>query len=184
MGRWVAEASEDLPPGPKLNLGCGMDIRDPGDGWVNLDYLPIDPDVVVWDLECGDPLPWADHTFKAILLVDVLEHIPHRSPKVKGEFFFWLMEQLLRVSAPGAKWVVCSPAPPQSLASAGHTRLIDRGTFLEWETTEPDSSAEAQYLSLLPRLRLLQYSVLRKWNWRQPVWFGRACAYGMVWEVV
>jgi hypothetical protein len=185
--RWVAEATEAfVPPGKgrKLNLGCGMDIRDPKEGWVNLDYIALDPSVMEWDLECGKPLPYPDRYFEVIMMVDVLEHMPHRTPAVKGEFMFWLLAEMLRVSKPGAYWIVCSPAPPASLASAGHTRLIDQGTFHEFSTTEPDSSAEYQSLSDYPRLRLLRYDVLRKWNWRQPVWFGRACSYGMVWEVV
>ena len=57
---------------PRLNLGCGTDIRA---GWVNLDSSAQIPGVdVVHDLELR-PFPFADEAFAFILAQDVLEHM-------------------------------------------------------------------------------------------------------------
>ena len=58
--------------GPRLNLGCGTDIRE---GWINLDASHQIPGVdVVHDLEVR-PFPFADEAVSFILAQDVLEHM-------------------------------------------------------------------------------------------------------------
>jgi SAM-dependent methyltransferase len=56
---------------PRLNLGCGTDIRA---GYVNLDLAPLPGVDVVHDLDVL-PLPFEDETFEEIVAQDVLEHV-------------------------------------------------------------------------------------------------------------
>ncbi len=56
---------------PKLNLGCGNEIRP---GWINLDRKGLPGVDVVHDLETL-PLPFPADTFDYILCQDVLEHV-------------------------------------------------------------------------------------------------------------
>ena len=59
--------------GSKLNLGCGLDIKN---GWINLDKSALPGVDVVHDLE-QLPLPFPDNHFDEILCQDVLEHIEY-----------------------------------------------------------------------------------------------------------
>ena len=57
----------------KLNLGCGMDIKQ---GWVNLDSIGVPGVDVVHDIE-KLPLPFGAEVFDEILAQDVLEHVDY-----------------------------------------------------------------------------------------------------------
>ncbi|MDP3779170.1 MAG: class I SAM-dependent methyltransferase [bacterium] len=57
----------------KLNLGCGIDIKE---GWINLDSINIPGVDVVHDIE-KLPLPFGDGEFDEILAQDVLEHVDY-----------------------------------------------------------------------------------------------------------
>ncbi len=59
----------------RLNLGCGDDIKD---GYVNVDFRPVHPGVVVADL-ASFPWQWKDETVDEVLMYDFLEHFPYRS---------------------------------------------------------------------------------------------------------
>jgi SAM-dependent methyltransferase len=72
----VNSARDDIgtaPPGRRLNLGCGTDIRA---GWVNLDRAALPGVDVVHDLDVL-PLPFADGAFAHICAKDVLEHVDY-----------------------------------------------------------------------------------------------------------
>ena len=59
-----------------LNLGCGHRFhRD----WVNIDFYPIAPDVIVHNLL--EKLPFADHSFEAVYHSHVLEHFSKEDGK-------------------------------------------------------------------------------------------------------
>jgi ubiquinone/menaquinone biosynthesis C-methylase UbiE len=57
----------------KLNLGCGLDIKE---GFVNLDSKKLPGVDVVHNIECA-PLPFNDEEFDYILCQDVLEHVEY-----------------------------------------------------------------------------------------------------------
>lgn len=77
---------------PKLNVGCGRNIRD---GWINLDSFPLPGVDLVADLETCDrqPLPLADNSIDELLLSHVIEHIHKPLP---------MMQELWRVARAGA----------------------------------------------------------------------------------
>lgn len=64
---------QDANTAPRLNLGCGRDIRP---GWVNLDHARLPGVDVVHDLE-RLPLPFEDEHFEHINAKDVLEHVEY-----------------------------------------------------------------------------------------------------------
>jgi SAM-dependent methyltransferase len=79
----------------KLNLGCGLDIRD---GWVNLDSAELPGVDVVHDLSVL-PLPLEDSRFSEVLCQDVLEHVD----------FAAVLRDVHRVLKPGGRVVIRSP---------------------------------------------------------------------------
>lgn len=170
--RLTYELSEfEVPPGMKLNLGCGADIRPMKDGWTNLDKYPQDAAVLEWDVETGY-LPFEDDYFDHILSLDFFEHIPHRSPTQEkdGELFFQIVGDLLRVSKDGATWLIITPARPESLDGAGHCRLVTEGTWAAW--SQPASSSERTKALLDGRLVLEKIINVRQWTLNK--FFGRA----------
>lgn len=74
---------------PRLNLGCGADLRP---GYVNHDFRPRGGVEVVHDLN-SFPWPWAANTFEEIYASHVLEHLFDR---------LRTLEEIWRIGAPGA----------------------------------------------------------------------------------
>lgn len=83
----------------KLNVGCGRNILD---GWTNIDSCSLPGVDTVADLEnCRNaPLPFEENSVDEFLLSHVLEHIRQPLP---------LMEELWRVSKPGASMTIRVP---------------------------------------------------------------------------
>lgn len=73
----------------KINLGCGLDIKD---GWENYDYFSQDPSVKFLDMN-SIPWIWEDNSVDAINMQECLEHI-------KVEPFLVIME-CYRILKPG-----------------------------------------------------------------------------------
>jgi GT2 family glycosyltransferase/glycosyltransferase involved in cell wall biosynthesis/predicted SAM-dependent methyltransferase len=70
--RATGRLPETLPEIVRLNLGCGLDVRD---GFINIDLYSDDPRVVGMDIRHID-LP--DSTADQIIASDIIEHFPHR----------------------------------------------------------------------------------------------------------
>lgn len=79
----------------KLNLGCGLDIRD---GWVNLDSADLPGVDVVHDLGVV-PLPFEHDRFSEVLCQDVLEHVDYAP----------VLRDVHRILRPGGRVLIRSP---------------------------------------------------------------------------
>ncbi len=119
-----------LPPGRKLNLGCGRDIRPPSEGWTNLDVVRLPGVDVVHDI-FRRPYPFPDGHFSYILASHVLEHIPQRIGDADG--LLHVVDELHRILAPGGILHVKVPHPDIGaaayFANPTHYRIISPGTF-------------------------------------------------------
>jgi predicted SAM-dependent methyltransferase len=82
-------SSNEEPSGPRLNVGCGVDVRP---NWVNLDKVDYGGNQI-WDLN-EFPWPFPDNHFEEVLCAHVLEHV---------ENFNLTITEIWRVSRPGAK---------------------------------------------------------------------------------
>jgi predicted SAM-dependent methyltransferase len=99
-------------PGPKLNLGCGYDVRPASAGWVNVDAYNRAPDVLPMDLT-ETPWKFADDSFDLVYASHVLEHVPldfrmHASG-ARRDILFDVMEEVWRVLRPGRPLVMRVP---------------------------------------------------------------------------
>jgi ubiquinone/menaquinone biosynthesis C-methylase UbiE len=59
----------------KLNLGCGLDVRD---GYINVDVRKTHPKVLVLDLEKELLRPFPDNSAEEIIAKDFIEHLSWR----------------------------------------------------------------------------------------------------------
>ena len=57
-----------------LNLGCGTDIREPGNGWINIDVRKLSGVNQICDVR---HLPFKDESVNYILASDILEHFSY-----------------------------------------------------------------------------------------------------------
>lgn len=82
-----------------LNAGCGTHYAD---GWVNTDVWQnheTRPDVL---LKIGEPYPFEDNTFDAVLMSHVLEHIAWAEVPA-------FLKDMSRVAKPGAPMLIVCP---------------------------------------------------------------------------
>lgn len=59
----------------KLNLGCGLDIRE---GYINIDVRKVHPKILVLDLEKELLKPFPDNSAEEIIAKDFIEHLSWR----------------------------------------------------------------------------------------------------------
>lgn len=101
----------------RLNLGCGNRKLE---GFLNVDSQPhCQPDQTV-NLEML-PWPWPDNSAEEIFMSHVLEHLG-----ATPEIYLGIIQELYRVSAPGAKITIIVPHPRSDnyLADPTHVRPI------------------------------------------------------------
>lgn len=115
----------------KLNLGCGIDIKQ---GWVNLDCARISGVDVVHDIE-KLPLPFGDEEFDEIMAQDVLEHVAY-IPVVKD---------LHRILKKGGSLRIRTPhfTSKNNFIDPTHRRLFSVSTW-DFFAKSPSVSAYAQ----------------------------------------
>jgi ubiquinone/menaquinone biosynthesis C-methylase UbiE len=65
-----------MKPTVKLNLGCGLDIRD---GYINIDIRKVHPKILVLDLEKELLKPFPDNSAEEIIAKDFIEHLSWRA---------------------------------------------------------------------------------------------------------
>lgn len=97
--------------GPKLNLGCGYDVRDAAAGWTNMDGYVALPGVLQHDL-LKFPWPFPDDRFALVYCSHVLEHVPafpSEKPGPKRDVLFDVMEEIHRVLRPDGLLVIRVP---------------------------------------------------------------------------
>lgn len=97
--------------GPKLNVGCGHDVRPPGADWVNMDGFIVHPGVTRHDV-LKFPWPFPDAHFDLVYCSHVLEHIPPivgTKADIKRDIFFDVMEEIHRILKPGG--LLCIRVP-------------------------------------------------------------------------
>jgi SAM-dependent methyltransferase len=64
-----------MKPTVKLNLGCGLDIRE---GYINIDIRKVHPKILVLDLEKELLKPFPDNSAEEIIAKDFVEHLSWR----------------------------------------------------------------------------------------------------------
>ena len=101
----------------KLNLGCGVDIKE---GWVNLDSAALPKVDVVHNIE-NLPLPFADNEFDRILAQDVLEHVE----------YIPVLKDLHRILKPGGSLTVRVPhfTSKNNFVDPTHKKLFSVSTW-------------------------------------------------------
>lgn len=164
--------------GRRLNLGCGNRSLP---GFVNLDVMDGDGVDVVHDLETDD-LPFDPDTFDFIFIKSLLEHMPHRVPRVRGEFMFHLINDLIGVSKDGAYWDCRHPCNPFALQAVDHPRVIARATFDPW-TRDRSKLGSLEATDEKPgNLVFISQKNIRKWPMDQS--FGRTGFHHLIYRVI
>ena len=83
----------------KLNLGCGLGIRD---GYINIDVRKVHPKILVLDLEKELLKPFPDNSAEEIIAKDFIEHLSWR---VVEDF----LKDCYRVLKPGGRMYIQVP---------------------------------------------------------------------------
>ena len=157
----------------KINLGCGRDIRE---GFVNVDKFPGEGVDRIIDVERDLLRGFKSDTFGYVFARDFLNHLPHRSMHMEGEFWDLFISDLIRISEKGAIWEFIHPCRPASLENGGHCRIVGLGSFNYWLMGKEMNSLEAQNVD--GSLRVLAKHNIRAWP--NP----RAVFWDIVFEVV
>jgi len=126
----------------QLNVGCGHDVRA---GWVNLDVAALPGVDVVHDLS-SLPWPFPANRFDEIIMINVLEHL---------ENIVRNMEELHRISAPGARLTIRVPFwnSPDFASDPTHKSRFNEVTFDFFDPTTRHGRERAYYSSAKFRIR-------------------------------
>lgn len=128
----------------KLNVGCGKDIRP---DYVNLDVADLPGVDTVHDLT-KFPWPFANNSFDAIELINVLEHLPDTIAT---------LEELHRIARHDAEITVRVPFwnSPDMLADPTHKRSFSERTLNFFDPAYPECNDRPYYTSA-------RFSIVRK----------------------
>lgn len=135
--------------GPKLNLGCGVDVRPAGEGWVNVDHYDA-PGVVNWDLWTF-PYPLDDDSFDYVLLSHVVEHLPFVRVcrnGVEKDLLIAVLEEVYRVCRDGAIVDIYTPNGTDKMfySNPEHSRpFLCQGLFGLCEAREIKLTSEFRF---------------------------------------
>lgn len=127
------------PSAPKLNLGCGRDVRD---GYVNVDgFVGDDPRVTHMDFT-RTPWAWEDDSFDEIYASHVLEHVPHvyedAANGTRRDVLFAVMEEAHRVLRPGGIFHIRVPYGRDPAIAWGHPQHYRAFFHTTWDYFKPD----------------------------------------------
>ncbi|MCK9272046.1 class I SAM-dependent methyltransferase [Candidatus Gracilibacteria bacterium] len=102
----------------KLNMGCGMDIKD---GYLNVDSINLPGVEKVYDFEIF-PYPFEDSTFDEIYCSHILEHMSDLGK---------VMEEFTRIGKNGCQIKIKVPffASPNAYGDYTHKRSFNTNTF-------------------------------------------------------
>lgn len=148
------------PAGPKLNVGCGQDIRPKSDGWTNMDFLPLSGVDAVHDM-MEFPWPFPNDSFAYVYASHVLEHVPHYVPGKKRDGFLLWMEELHRVLRPDGIFQCKVPYYRHDgyWSDPTHTRTIHPSVFTYFEPQGFYTPARFETLSI-EKLPFQGFSIL------------------------
>lgn len=108
----------------KLHIGCGNHRLD---GWVNIDANPAcQPDKVMSLPDDSLLLEFDENTVDEIYSSHALEHMPR---------FLDVVEQMWRVSKPGALWTIEVPHERHEIGNPYHVNRFTEWTFRFFEPT-------------------------------------------------
>lgn len=118
----------------KLNLGCGTDTLP---GYVNVDSAKLPGVDVVHNLT-DFPWPFSDGEADEMILIHVLEHLPNT---------IRTMEEIWRISAPGAKVMIRVPFWNSSdfITDPTHIRPFNENTFGFFDPRDPNCKKRPYY---------------------------------------
>lgn len=177
----------------------------PGDGWVafgvgsrpvkdfwntdligGLSVAPMDLTVL--------PLPFLDNEVDLAFFPHVLEHIPRTVAGWRGDFFFYLINDIIRIVRNGGIIEIHSPhwLSPGSLGAIGHHRTVNTVTFHPWR--ERWNTHSNELFHIMGKLRLRKKIVIRSlkigpitdWHFRHYLGaeIGRVSNLVMIFEVI
>lgn len=143
------------PPGAKLNVGCGNDIRPREQGWVNMDFVPLPGVDVVHDI-MELPWPFPDGRFDHVFMSHVVEHIPPRLPDRNRDGFFLVMEEVWRVLKPGGTVRIETPhyREPMRMRDPTHYRVFHPTSMEYFRPDDPNHYYTSATFEELERRRL------------------------------
>lgn len=120
-----------------LNIGCGEDIRDKNDGWINYDVSPINENVTFLDLEEAK-LPHEDDSVDSIRANHVLEHVWNWLPLVND---CWRV-----LKKDGSMYIEVPKFPHEdSVKDPTHVRFFADETFVGYLSNYPKGKLFPQY---------------------------------------
>ncbi len=139
----------------KLNLGCGLDIKE---GWINVDLTKKNGADVEHDLEVF-PYPFKDNSVDEIFMDNVLEHL---------ENTIKVMEELHRISKPNTIITIIVPHYSGCMAFSHltHKRFFGSGSFDNFKPDSWEKYSEVEFKVLENKLIWLD---CRDWFWIRPL---------------